>query len=57
MALITDKNVDESGNIIMNIACGVTDTMTLNTANTYSDKNIVLYKVIIKIIGKNRENM
>lgn len=42
MALITDKNVDESGNIIMNIACGVTDTMTLNTANTYSDKNIVL---------------
>ena len=42
MALVTDKNVDESGNIIMNIACGVTDTMTLNTANTYSDKNIVL---------------
>ena len=41
MATITDTTTDANGNIIINVSSSVDDAITLATAGTYSDKNII----------------
>lgn len=41
MATITDTATDANGNIIINVSSSVDDAITLATAGTYSDKNII----------------
>ena len=41
MATITDTTTDANGNIIINVSSSADDAITLATAGTYSDKNII----------------
>lgn len=41
MATITDTTTDANGNIIINVSSSAEDAITLATAGTYSDKNII----------------
>ena len=41
MAIITNTTTDDNGNIIINVSSSVNDAITLATAGTYSDKNII----------------
>ena len=41
MATITDTTTNTNGNIIINVSSSVDDAITLATAGTYSDKNII----------------
>ena len=41
MATITDTTTDANGNIIINVSSSANDAITLATAGTYSDKNII----------------
>ena len=41
MATITDTTTDANGNIIINVSSSTDDAITLATAGTYSDKNII----------------
>lgn len=41
MAIVTDTITDTNGNIIINVSSSVDDAITLATARTYSDKNII----------------
>lgn len=41
MATITDTTTDANGNIIINVSSLADDSITLATAGTYSDKNII----------------
>lgn len=41
MATVTDTTTDTNGNIIINVSSSADDAITLATAGTYSDKNII----------------
>ena len=41
MATVTDTTTDTNGNIIINVSSSTDDAITLATAGTYSDKNII----------------
>lgn len=41
MATVTDTTINTNGNIIINVSSSVDDAITLATAGTYSDKNII----------------
>ena len=41
MATVTDTTADTNGNTIIDVSSSVNDSITLATAGTYSDKNIV----------------
>ena len=41
MATVTNTTTDANGNIIVNVSSSADDSITLATAGTYSDKNII----------------
>ena len=41
MATVTDTTTDVNGNIIIDVASSEDDSITLATAGTYFDKNII----------------
>ena len=41
MATVTNTTTDANGNIIINVSSSANDAITLATAGTYSDKNII----------------
>ena len=41
MATVTNTTTDANGNIIVNVSSSADDAITLATAGTYSDKNII----------------
>ena len=41
MAIVTNTTTDANGNIIINVSSSADDAITLATAGTYSDKNII----------------
>lgn len=41
MATVTNTTTDANGNIIVNVSSSANDAITLATAGTYSDKNII----------------
>ena len=48
MAIVTDTTADTNGNIIIDVSSSADDSITLATAGTYSDKNIIFNLAVQK---------